>query len=72
MKILTKDREHIFIVYKYNNKIRLFLNIFGMIPAVIETIESTSFFIQDHYLTRKLHTLLTQRKRNIKKSSLMI
>ncbi|MGE7843619.1 HNH endonuclease [Lysinibacillus sp. NPDC093712] len=43
-KILTKDREHIFIVYTYNNKIRLFLNIFGMIPAVIETIESPSYF----------------------------
>ncbi|MEY9974982.1 hypothetical protein ABH966_005400 [Lysinibacillus sp. RC46] len=44
MNFFTSDSEHIFIVYKYNNKIRLYLNIFGMIPAVIETLESPTYF----------------------------
>ncbi|MGE7694970.1 HNH endonuclease [Lysinibacillus sp. NPDC094177] len=41
---LISDKEHIFIIYKYNNKLRLFLNIFGHMNAVIETLESPSYF----------------------------
>lgn len=44
LNFLTTDREHLFIVYKYNNKIRLYLNIFGIIPTVIKTIENPSYF----------------------------
>jgi|GEM_PF-6162170 len=41
---LISDKEHIFIIYKYNNKLRLFLNVFGHLNAVIETLESPSYF----------------------------
>lgn len=44
LNFLTTDGEHIFFVYKYNNRIRIYLNIFGMIPAVIETLEGPSYF----------------------------
>lgn len=41
---LINDKEHIFFIYKYNNRLRLFLNIFGHVNAVIETLESPSYF----------------------------